>query len=192
MYDISYTGRQRVKVGSEGVRYSHHFFGTSKRVGGTLLTLKIWGFSDGVRYSEERILRHRRPNPKKKSARFARQETEQGFEVSALKYEPKLGIFDINILLMTTHGPLTTAAPPPDGVRYSVPKFKILKRIGGTLLTPQNPDFWIGGTLLIGGHYSQLGGTFERRLVSILEELEKHIFAILNTRDENLYPPQKN
>ena len=94
------------------------------------------------------------------SARFARQETEQGFEVSALKYVPKLSIFDNKLLSMTTHEPLTTAAPPrppPDGVRYSLPKFRILKSIGGTLLTPKNPDFWIGGTLLIGGPLFSIG-----------------------------------
>ena len=88
------------------------------------------------------ILRHRRSNPQKFPARFARQETEQSFEISPLKYEPKLDLFDTNLLSMTTHEPLTTAAPPrppPDGVRYSLPKFKILKRIGGTLLTLK---FW--------------------------------------------------
>ena len=54
--------------------------------------MKFLGFSDGVRYSEERILRDSRPNPQKFPARFARQETEQSFEISPLKYEPKLDL----------------------------------------------------------------------------------------------------
>ena len=30
--------------------------------------------------------------------------------------------------------------------------------LGGHLFTPKNPGFWVGGHLLRGGPYSQLGG----------------------------------